>query len=168
MCLILWLQTNFKPGCNHLWCRTHELGRINPTPFVTFSTWRLLLEMASVGCSETFHSSEQGPGTPVTCYYTVLYTGNSSFAGKPSRRIPSCQSSIQMLLLFPAAVHPCAVGKASGTGNGQVSGTAVGARAVWEEKQLSKTGHGHHSGGVSRSAGVEVNLVCRRFYKVRK
>lgn len=82
MCLILWLQTNFKPGCNHLWCRTHELGRINPTPFVTFSTWRLLLEMASVGCSETFHSSEQGPGTPVTWHCTVLYTGNSSFAGK--------------------------------------------------------------------------------------
>lgn len=113
MCLILWLQTNFKPGCNHLWCRTHELGRINPTPFVTFSARRLLLKMASVGCLETFHSCEQGPGTPVTCYYTFLCTGSSSFAGKPSRRIPSQQSSIQMLLLFPAAVHPCAVGKAS-------------------------------------------------------
>lgn len=45
---------------------------------------------------------------------------------------------------------------------------ALGARALWEEQQLARTGHGHHAAGVSRSAGVEANLVCRHFYKVRK
>lgn len=64
-------------------------------------------------------------------------------------------------------MHPRAAGKASVPGAGGQR-AAIGAGAAWEEKQLPKTGHGHRTGGVSRSAGVEANLVCRCFYKVRK
>lgn len=156
MCLILLLQTDFKSGCNHLWCRTHELEKIHPTLFVPFSAWPLL-EMASVGCLETFHS-EQGPGIPCICYYTFLYAGNSFWGKDPQENSFSPKQGLKAFTV-PCCSASCAVGK----------GSAISARAqAWQEKQLSKTGHSHHSAGVSRSAGVEANLVCRRFYKVRK
>lgn len=164
MCLILWLQTNIKPGCNYLWCRTHELGEINPTPFVPFSSW-LLQDVASVSCLG-FHSSEQGLGTPFICSYTFLYRGNP-FCGEGPRGIPSGQSRVRSCGCPCCSASLCCW-EAPGAGHGQVSGAGIAARAAWEERRLSKTGHGQHTGGVSGSAGVEANLVCRRFYKVRK
>lgn len=92
--------------------------------------------------------------------------------GKLPGRISSHQSGLKNLL-FSAEMHPLATGKAflqaaDGQERAGQCHVAVSARLVWEEKQLSKMGHGHHSGGVSRSAGVEASLVCRHFYKVRQ
>lgn len=89
--------------------------------------------------------------------------------GSPPGRIPSHQSGLKKHLRFSAEMHPLAVGKAflHAADRRERAGqrhAAVSARSAWEEKQLSKTGHGHHGGGVSRSAGVEANLVCRHFY----
>jgi len=89
--------------------------------------------------------------------------------GSPPGRVASHQSGfkksvsllkhIPLLLGKPSSVLPERAGQRHAAGS---------AGSAWEEKQLSKTGHGHHGGGVSRSAGVEANLVCRHFYKVRK
>lgn len=116
MCLILWLQTNIKPECNYLWCRTHELGEINPTPFVPFSPWPLQ-DVASVGCLGTFHSSEQGLSTPLICSYTFLCRGNP-FRGEGPRGIPSGRAGSGAVAV-PAAVHPCAVGRLRELGTGR-------------------------------------------------
>lgn len=160
------------PGPNHLWCRSLELGEINPAPFVIFFNliyfpggwpprplhglfWRssiLLNEVQVHPLSMATHS----------CMEVTLL-----LEGSPHGRIASHQSGLKKHVLFPAEMPPVAGGDAvprAGAGR-SAAGTA---RSAWEEKQLSKPGHGHHSGRVSRSAGVEANLVHRHFYTVRK
>lgn len=159
--------------CNHLWCRSLELGKINPTPFVTFPTWLIFPEDGqSIPCMGWFGDL---PFLWTRSRYIQLllcipvHRGNPSFGGSPPERIPLHQSGLKKTFTVLCWWHRVAVGKAflSAAGCREQAGqwhAAVGDRSVWEEKQLSKTGHGHHSGGVSRSAGVEANLVCRHFY----
>lgn len=118
MCLILWLQRNFKPGCNYPCCRTHELGKINPTLFLSqldSSRGGLL------GCSGTFHSSEQGPGTPLSAA-THSCIQETPLVGKPPEEFPVAQAGSEAVSgPCCGASIPVLLGETQGAGSGQQS-----------------------------------------------
>lgn len=139
-----------------VWCRTHELGKINPTPFVPFSASR------GDGLRGLFRD------LPVLCtraryaLYVSLRIPVYGECGEAPQKDSCSPGQGSGALAVPAAVHPCAAGEASVPERAASAASGVAGGAA------SQNGARPPLGRDSRSAGVQANLVCRRFYKVRK